>query len=113
MGMQSISNVPVSVSVNTQPNQQKHKHLTDNFSTRIKNSADINDCVSVPRSVFKGYLSFMVGTALMSLGALIKNPIAKKTLNISALGLTTFGTWAFVRPYVVKDATPTVSAVKK
>jgi len=113
MSMQSINTVPISVQPNPQSNQQKRTHLTDNFSTKIKNSADMNDCVNVPRTIFKGYLSFMVGTALMSLGALVKNPVAKKTLNISAIGLTTFGTWAFVRPYVLKGAVPTVSAAKK
>ena len=88
----------------------KKESFTDKFSTRIKNSADLNDCVSVPRSVFKGYLAFMLGTAALTLGAFIPQK-AKKVKNFILVAgnlVNLFGIWSFVRPYIVKDAAPTV-----
>ena len=88
----------------------KKESFTDKFSTRIKNSADLNDCVSVPRSVFKGYLAFMLGTAALTLGSFIPQK-AKKVKNFILVAgnlVNLFGIWSFVRPYIVKDAAPTV-----
>lgn len=79
--------------------------FTDKFYTHTKNASDMNDTVVVPRTIFKGYLGFMAGTTLTALGALAKN---KKwlsyPLNIAGILTCLYGTWAFVRPFVVKDA---------
>lgn len=94
----------------------------DKFTTGIQNSADLNDTVEVPRTIFKGYLSFMAGTALMTAGSFLKRTktiekaledgakeiITKtrtlpKVLNILGLIIATFGTFSFVRPYLIKD----------
>lgn len=94
----------------------------DKFTTGIQNSADLNDTVEVPRTIFKGYLSFMAGTALMTAGSFLKRTktiekaledgakeIVTKTrslpkvLNILGLAIATFGTFSFVRPYLIKD----------
>ncbi len=82
----------------------KKEKFTDKFITHTKNSADMNDTVIVPRTIFKGYLGFMAGTTLTSLGAIFKKQVKlSKTLN--ALGVITclYGTWAFIRPFIVKD----------
>ncbi len=79
--------------------------FTDKFYTRNKNAADMNDTVIVPRTIFKGYLGFMAGTTMTALAQLAKN---QKWLSIplNTAGILTclYGTWAFVRPYVIKDA---------
>lgn len=105
MAVQGINNVN-----NTQPiNQQKKKHFTDKFETHIKNSTDMSDCIAVPRTIFKGYLGIMFGTTLAAGANLIKKPSKLKTgLNLAGLALSTYGTWAFARPYVLKGAVPTV-----
>lgn len=78
--------------------------FTDRFQNHIKNSADMNDTVVVPRTIFKGYLAFMAGTTLTSIGLLFKNkPNINKALNITGLLTCLYGTWAFVRPFVIKD----------
>ncbi len=91
-------------SVNNFGNEQRPR-FTDKFIAHTKNAADMNDTVVVPRTIFKGYLGFMVGTTLTALGGLAKN---KKwlsyPLNIAGLISCLYGTWAFVRPFVVKDA---------
>lgn len=95
--------------------EQKKENFTDKFSSRIKNSADLNDCVAVPRSVFKGYLAFMLGTAALTLGSFL--PTKAKALKTSVLIggnlVNTYGIWSFVRPYIIKDATPTVKGTAK
>ena len=86
----------------------KPKKITDKFETYLKNSADINDCIAVPRTIFKGYLGVMFGTALASVSALLKPSKIKTILNLVAIGLSTYGTWSFARPYIIKNAVPTV-----
>lgn len=79
--------------------------FTDKFYTHTKNASDMNDTVIVPRTIFKGYLGFMAGTTLTAIGALTKNiKWLSKTLNIAGILTCLYGTWAFVRPFVVKDA---------
>lgn len=94
---------------------QVKEKFTDKFSSRIKNSADLNDCVAVPRSVFKGYLAFMLGTGALTLGSFLPQK-AKTTRNAVLIAgnlVNTYGIWSFVRPYIIKDATPTVKGSAK
>lgn len=84
--------------------QGKNSFL-DKFQTGVRNSADMTDTIVVPRTIFKGYLGIMLGTAMATLGAFINKPKAfSKGLKIGGLGLSTYGTWAFVRPFIIKDA---------
>ena len=79
-----------------------------------KNSADMNDTIVVPRTIFKGYLGIMLGTTLVTLGGLINkstHPKAFKSTMATGLISSLYGTWAFVRPFIVKDA-PGVSKHK-
>ena len=79
--------------------------LLDRFETNVRNSADMTDTLVVPRTIFKGYLGIMSGTVLATLGAFISKPKPVSTaLKITGLGLSAYGTWAFVRPYILKDA---------
>ena len=98
-------------SANFKSEQQQNKEkFTDKFSSKIKNSADLNDCVAVPRSVFKGYLAFMLGTAALTLGSFLPQSAKKVKTGVLVGGnlVNTYGIWSFVRPYIIKDATPTV-----
>lgn len=93
--------------------QSKKKKFTDNFQTKLRNSADMSDCISVPRTIFKGYLGIMFGTTLATVSGLVKNTKAKTALLLGAAGLSTYGTWSFARPYVLKGAVPTVQVQSK
>lgn len=93
--------------------QPKEKHLTDNFQTKLKNSADMSDCITVPRTIFKGYLGIMVGTSLNAIASFMKPSVAKKALSITGIATSIYGTWAFVRPYILKDSVPTVDLNKE
>lgn len=86
--------------------QNKPKSYLDNFSTKVKNSADLCDTITVPRTIFKGYLGVMSGMTLLTLGGLTsKFPKISKPLNIFGTLVSMYGTWAFVRPYIVNKQT--------
>lgn len=98
----------ISYAKNFNGSQNKHKNsILDKFNTNIKNSADMTDTLVVPRTIFKGYLGIMTGTTLVTLGGLInksKHPKLFKGTMATGLLASLYGTWAFVRPYIIKDA---------
>ena len=89
---------------NVVQNPAKKAGLLDKFETSIRNSADVNDTIKVPRTIFKGYLSIMTGTTLITLAMLAKNKYKNlsNSLSILSAGLMLFGTYSFVRPYLLK-----------
>ncbi len=88
----------------TTTRQIKNQTFLDKFHTYSKNSADMNDTVIVPRTIFKGYLGVMLGTTLVTLGGVFnKHPKTNKTLMTTGLLASLYGTWAFVRPFIIKD----------
>ena len=108
--LEKIGNYPTTSYITpapTAPNTKtpRKENWLDKFQTGVKNSADMTDTIVVPRTIFKGYLGIMLGTAAATLGAFINKPKALSTgLKIAGLGLSTYGTWAFVRPFIIKDA---------
>ena len=67
----------------------------------------MNDTIIVPRTIFKGYLGIMTGTTLVTLGGLInktKNPKTFKGTMAAGLIASMYGTWAFVRPFIIRDS---------
>ena len=108
----------ISNNVSNVQNSQKQQNISgqkfcDKFQTKLKNSADMSDCITVPRTIFKGYLGIMSGTTALTASSFVKNPILKKGLAFSGLALSLYGTWSFVRPYILKGAVPTVDLNKK
>lgn len=86
--------------------QQNKTSILDKFHTKIKNSADMTDTLVVPRTIFKGYLGIMTGTTLVTLAGLVnkaKHPKVFKGTMAAGLLSSFYGTWAFVRPYIIKD----------
>ena len=108
--LEKIGNYPTTSYITpapTAPNTKtpRKENWLDKFQTGVKNSADMTDTIVVPRTIFKGYLGIMLGTAAATLGAFINKRKALSTgLKIAELGLSTYGTWAFVRPFIIKDA---------
>lgn len=90
-----------------QPNKSinSKNSILDKFYTKTRNSADMTDTLIVPRTIFKGYLGIMTGTTLVTLGSIsCKHPKISKPLTIAGLLTSLYGTWAFVRPYIIRDA---------
>lgn len=97
----------------TQTQQKNNRNgVLEKFYTNVQNSADMTDTLIVPRTIFKGYLGIMAGTTLVTIGSLLnKYKKISKPLTIAGLLSSLYGTWAFVRPYIIKDAkeVPTTS----
>ena len=92
----------------------KKDSFLEKFHSCTKNSADMTDTILVPRTIFKGYLGIMTGTTLVTLGGLVnKTKHTKLFKGTMAAGLLTslYGTYAFVRPFIIKDA-PGVAKTK-
>ena len=99
---------------NTLQNQQPKFDLLSKFHECTKNSADMTDTILVPRTIFKGYLGIMTGTTLVTLGGLVnktKHPKLFKGTMAAGLLTSLYGTYAFVRPFIIKDA-PGVAKTK-
>lgn len=88
-----------------QPNNHTDKYdFLSKLHEKTKNSADMTDTIVVPRTIFKGYLGIMTGTSLITLGSILnKHPKISKPLNITGILTSLYGTWAFVRPFIIKD----------
>jgi len=89
---------------NTNFTSNKKSDFLSKFHEKTKNSADMTDTIVVPRTIFKGYLGIMGGTTLITLGGLLnKHTKTSKILNIAGLLTSMYGTYAFVRPFIIKD----------
>lgn len=88
----------------TEPTQHAKAGFLDKFETSIRNSADLNDTIKVPRTIFKGYLAFMASTTLVTLASFAKTkyPKSATVMNTISAGLALWGTYSFVRPYIIK-----------
>ncbi len=85
----------------------KKETFLEKFHSCTKNSADMTDTILVPRTIFKGYLGIMTGTTLVTLGGLVnktKHPRLFKGTMAAGLLTSLYGTYAFVRPFIIKDA---------
>ena len=91
---------------------KKQTGLLEKFHEKAQNSADMTDTIVVPRTIFKGYLGIMAGTTLITAGNIIKNNKISKVLSIGGLITSLYGTYAFVRPFIIKD-TPGVERNRK
>ena len=91
-----------------------NKSFLDRIHENTRNSADMTDTIVVPRTIFKGYLGIMAGTTLVTLAGITnKTKFPKLFKGTMAAGLLSsmYGTGAFVRPFIIKDA-PGVAKTK-
>lgn len=108
-----INAIPSFKNASVTTTSHKKQSWLEKFHTATKNSADMTDTIVVPRTIFKGYLGIMSGTTLATIGTLLAAKMQKtaKILSISGLLLSLYGTYAFVRPFIIKD-TPGVDKTK-
>ena len=73
------------------------------LSKKVVNKKDLNDMVTIPRNIFKGYLCFTVGTAVNAIASLLKNDKARKVMTIVGSLASIYGTFNFVKPYLIRN----------
>lgn len=90
--------------------QPKRREFIDRLSDAVTNPRDVNDCVAVPRGIFKAYLFIMGGFALLGISGALpqKMKAAKTALNITGNVLNFISAIYFAKPFVVKSLNPTV-----
>lgn len=74
----------------------------DKISEKVVNKRDINDMVSVPRSIFKGYLFFTIGGIINGISSKIRQIGLAKDINIIGDIFSIIGTYNFVKPFLIK-----------
>lgn len=105
---QTKVSVPVTAPATTQapapakPIESK-PDIIDFISKKAINPKDVNDTVTMPRAIFKGYLCFTAGTAINAIAGMLKNANAKKALGIAGSLISILGTFNFVKPFLHKE----------
>lgn len=112
MKVQSV-NTAINFGNEVKQDTAKKRELIDKITDAVRNPRDVNDCVAVPRGIFKAYLCIMSGSAILALSNLIpnKNKFGKycKTFSV-ILGwiLNTLSAVYFAKPFAVKGLSPNV-----
>ncbi len=91
--------------IQKQESQTKKEYkpdVLDFLSEKVVNKNDLNDMVTTPRAIFKGYLCFTAGTAVNTIGSLIKQGKFANALKITGCLATIYGTYNFVKPYLIR-----------
>ncbi len=97
---------------NNKPEQkQKKREIIDVIVDGVKNPRDVNDCVAVPRGIFKAYMALMAGTGLMAMSNFIpkKANSLKSAVNLIGWGLNILSAYYFAKPFAFKGLAPTVT----
>lgn len=86
------------------------RELIDVIADNVKNPRDVNDCVAVPRGIFKAYIYLMAGSGLISISNFLpqKFPKTKTTMNILGAILGIISAIYFAKPFAIKGLSPTV-----
>lgn len=85
------------------PKDEYKPDILDIFSEKVVNKKDLTDMVTVPRSIFKGYLCFTAGTAISAISSLCGKGNFSKGLGILGNLVSIYGTFNFVKPFLIKD----------
>lgn len=87
--------------------QPKKRELIDVITDNVRNPRDVNDCVAVPRGIFKAYISLMAGTGLMAMSNYLPKKV-QKPLNIIGCALNILSAYFFAKPFAFKGNAPTI-----
>ena len=102
----ALSNIQIQ-----QTQQNKKREFIDVIADNVRNPRDVEDCVAVPRGIFKAYIYLMAGSSLMlSAAALPQNwKISKRILNIISAVCSAISALYFAKPFAFKGLSPTVN----
>ena len=97
---------------NTTPaeNQAQKPELIDRLLSVVRNQSDVNDCVAVPRGIFKAYLWIMGGFGLIGIGGALPQKFkkTKSALIIAGNVCNVISAFFFAKPFAFKGVSPTV-----
>lgn len=90
--------------------QDKKPEVIDKLLGLVKNERDVNDCVAVPRGIFKAYLWIMGGFGLLGIGGALPQKFkkTKTTLMIAGNICNAISALYFAKPFAFKGVSPTI-----
>ena len=110
MNIQKITPI---VSFKNQSIQKKEKkpEFIDKFLGVIQNQDDVNDCVAVPRGIFKAYLWIMSGFGLIGIASALpqRTPRLKSALLVIGNVCNIISAFFFAKPFAFRGVSPTIS----
>ena len=92
---------------------RQRREIIDVLTDSVMNPRDVNDCVAVPRGIFKAYMLIMTGSAILALSNLIKGQkkfgkVAKTSMVVFGWCLNALSALYFAKPFAFKGLSPTV-----
>ena len=108
----NIQKIQSNINYTAQPITKEYKkpEFIDNFLGTIRNQDDINDCVAVPRGIFKAYLWIMGGFGLLGIAGVLPQKMAKTKSALAIVGniMNIVSAFYFAKGFAFKGVTPTV-----
>ena len=96
---------------NTAPQQEpKKREFIDRLMGVVQNQRDVNDCVAVPRGIFKAYLWIMGGAGILGISGALPTKMGKTKSALSIIGniMYIISAFFFAKPFAFKGVSPTV-----
>ena len=91
-------------------NSDKKPEFIDRLLAKVQNQSDVNDCVAVPRGIFKAYLWIMGGFGLIGIAGALPQKFAKTKSALLVIGniCNAISAFFFAKPFAFKGVSPTV-----
>lgn len=96
---------------NNPPQKKQEKpELIDKFMNVVQNQRDVNDCIAVPRGIFKAYLWIMTGFGLIGIAGALPQKCSKIKSTLAIIGniCNIISAFFFAKPFAFKGVSPTV-----
>lgn len=96
-------------SIQEQKPKQKREFI-DHLMGIVQNQEDVNDCVAVPRGIFKAYLWIMSGFGLIGIANALPQKLSKTKTSLAIIGniFNIISAFYFAKPFAFKNVSPTV-----
>ena len=95
---------------NVDKSSSKNPELIDKLMSVVRNQDDVNDCVAVPRGIFKAYLWIMGGFGLLGIAGALPAKMVNTKAVLGCLGniCNAISAFFFAKPFAFKNVSPTV-----
>ncbi len=101
---------PINQNITFCAQTKQKREFIDVITDKIKNPRDVDDCVAVPRGIFKAYILLMSASSLMLISSAMPKTLkkTKMILNIGSAVLSATSAVFFAKPFALKGLSPTV-----
>lgn len=108
-----ISHINQNLQFRNKPRQNSSQkpEFIDKFLGVVQNQSDVNDCVAVPRGIFKAYLWIMTGFGLIGIAGALPQKFQKTKSALAIIGnvCNIISAFFFAKPFAFKGVSPTIS----